>query len=313
MALICFCLLVTVFVPILFWARRLKDQRYCQKNPEPLLAALPILTCPTPWGPAAYSEQGRGPTVVFLHGLGASRFVWADMYTDLAKDHRVLALDLLGFGQSPRPKSSALGLREQTEFVQTVLKAANVKHFVFVASSMGGAIALAVSQALGQGPSTNGGPKAEGAILISPALDQNHGPWHFLSGLAPLFSLFVNSWLCMAIVRRVRSQRNISQAMLYMYLRPYVNSPDDIRCFLKSTAILNSSRRSLCSSAAWNRSLIIWGDADKILSVPKATARLSFFGEARFEVLKGSHHLMEDQPLALSQRTREFLRSIEMR
>ncbi len=56
-----------------------------------------------------YIEQGSGPAVVLLHGYGGSLQAWinAGIFADLAKDHRVIALDLRGHGMSGKPIETA--------------------------------------------------------------------------------------------------------------------------------------------------------------------------------------------------------------
>ena len=53
------------------------------------------------------SGTGPGPTLVFVHnvGVGASSYEWSKVYTAFAGNHRVLAPDLLGFGESERPRA----------------------------------------------------------------------------------------------------------------------------------------------------------------------------------------------------------------
>lgn len=59
----------------------------------------------TSLGEVVFHEAGRGRPVVFVHsvGLGASSFEWAAVYPAFAESYRVLALDLVGFGESSRP------------------------------------------------------------------------------------------------------------------------------------------------------------------------------------------------------------------
>lgn len=54
------------------------------------------------------SGSGPGPTLVFVHGLevGASSYEWAGVYAAFTGQHRVLAPDLIGFGESERPKNN---------------------------------------------------------------------------------------------------------------------------------------------------------------------------------------------------------------
>ena len=60
-------------------------------------------------GQTIYHEGGVAgpePTLVFVHnvGVGASSYDWSKVYPAFAARHRVLAPDLLGFGESERPK-----------------------------------------------------------------------------------------------------------------------------------------------------------------------------------------------------------------
>jgi non-heme chloroperoxidase len=50
-----------------------------------------------------YEDVGSGPAVVLAHGWGTSARVWNAQLADLARDHRVVALDERGCGRSGRP------------------------------------------------------------------------------------------------------------------------------------------------------------------------------------------------------------------
>jgi pimeloyl-ACP methyl ester carboxylesterase len=50
-----------------------------------------------------YLETGQGDPVVLLHGWPTSSYMWRKAIPVLAKTHRVIALDLPGFGQSDKP------------------------------------------------------------------------------------------------------------------------------------------------------------------------------------------------------------------
>jgi pimeloyl-ACP methyl ester carboxylesterase len=60
-------------------------------------------------GQMIYHESGTaaGAAVVFIHnvGVGASSYEWSKVYPAFAERHRVLVPDLLGFGESERPKA----------------------------------------------------------------------------------------------------------------------------------------------------------------------------------------------------------------
>ncbi|KAF4355621.1 hypothetical protein F8388_013038, partial [Cannabis sativa] len=49
-----------------------------------------------------YVVQGEGSPVVLIHGFGASAYHWRYYIPELAKKHKVYAIDLLGFGWSEK-------------------------------------------------------------------------------------------------------------------------------------------------------------------------------------------------------------------
>jgi pimeloyl-ACP methyl ester carboxylesterase len=51
-----------------------------------------------------YCELGEGPAILFVHGLGASWQSWLEQLPEFAKGHRVVAMDLPGFGYSEMPR-----------------------------------------------------------------------------------------------------------------------------------------------------------------------------------------------------------------
>lgn len=48
----------------------------------------------------AFSDEGKGRTVLFVHGFPLSRAIWQPQIEALAPSHRVLAPDLRGHGES---------------------------------------------------------------------------------------------------------------------------------------------------------------------------------------------------------------------
>jgi len=74
-------------------------------------------------GQVVYHESGQGGPLVFLHGVyvGASSYEWSKVYPHFAEARQVLAVDLLGFGESERPNtvlSAADHVRVLTELLR---------------------------------------------------------------------------------------------------------------------------------------------------------------------------------------------------
>lgn len=51
-----------------------------------------------------FVDVGKGPPVVLIHGFASSLETWDLLIPELSKTHRVIALDLKGFGWSDRPE-----------------------------------------------------------------------------------------------------------------------------------------------------------------------------------------------------------------
>jgi pimeloyl-ACP methyl ester carboxylesterase len=70
---------------------------------------------------------GEGPTVTVLHGYPSSSFDWRVVSEQLEGRHRVVAIDLLGFGRSEKPWPHRYSISEQTDLVLGVWKALGIE------------------------------------------------------------------------------------------------------------------------------------------------------------------------------------------
>jgi pimeloyl-ACP methyl ester carboxylesterase len=89
----------------------------------------------------AGGRRGEGAPVVLLHGFPTSSHLWTGVVPLLPEGHRVLVLDLLGFGRSDRPGDHALTLRAHAERVIAVLDLLRVERACVVGHEMGAALA----------------------------------------------------------------------------------------------------------------------------------------------------------------------------
>jgi pimeloyl-ACP methyl ester carboxylesterase len=88
-------------------------------------------------------QAGTGEPVVLLHGFGASTYSWRKVMPALAESHRVVAIDLNGFGYTQRPTTRASYTREaQARLVLGTLDALGIDRAHFVGHSYGGGITL---------------------------------------------------------------------------------------------------------------------------------------------------------------------------
>ncbi len=91
-----------------------------------------------------YREQGSGRAVLLIHGLAGASGFWRDTIQVLSRGGRTIAPDLLGFGDSDKPRM-AYSLDGHAEMILRFSDALGVREFDLIGHSMGGMIALMVA------------------------------------------------------------------------------------------------------------------------------------------------------------------------
>ncbi|KAG0459052.1 hypothetical protein HPP92_022180 [Vanilla planifolia] len=121
--------------------------------------------------------------VVFIHGFISSSVFWTEtvfkeMSAQARARYRLLAVDLLGFGRSPKPEESMYTIREHVAMIErSVLQRHGVRRFHLVAHSLGSVLALAIAA------------RHRGAVLsitlIAPPYFPGEGGWGVMRKVAP--------------------------------------------------------------------------------------------------------------------------------
>jgi pimeloyl-ACP methyl ester carboxylesterase len=93
-----------------------------------------------------YVDVGKGPAVVLIHGFASSLETWTAVIPALAAGHRVLALDLKGFGWTDRPPGD-YSPAAQAQLVLALMDSRGIDQAAIVGHSWGASVALAVALA----------------------------------------------------------------------------------------------------------------------------------------------------------------------
>jgi pimeloyl-ACP methyl ester carboxylesterase len=92
-----------------------------------------------------YTDSGKGPAVVLIHGFLENTTMWNLIIPELSKRNRVIAIDLLGHG-----KSDCIGYTHSMELfaetLEAVLKKVRIRKCILVGHSLGGYVALAFAE-----------------------------------------------------------------------------------------------------------------------------------------------------------------------
>jgi cis-3-alkyl-4-acyloxetan-2-one decarboxylase len=86
-------------------------------------------------------------TVVLLHGIGNSGASWDDVIKKLPKNIRVITVDLLGFGNSPRPTWATYSVATQARsFIATYIKLGLSGKVILIGHSMGSLVSIEIAR-----------------------------------------------------------------------------------------------------------------------------------------------------------------------
>lgn len=93
-----------------------------------------------------YWVEGTGSPVVLIHGLSNSIEHWLLNINDLATEHTVYALDLLGHGKTDKPLSRSYDLPDLARFVIDFMDALGIEQADLIGHSLGGGLALIIAE-----------------------------------------------------------------------------------------------------------------------------------------------------------------------
>lgn len=285
---------------------------------KPLLASLTFLaaviapafaepamqSASLPQGDTTYVYQGEGDAVILVHGLGADMSRWHANLDGLAEDHRIIALDLYGFGASARLDTDyrAQIFVDQIEQLRMTL---GLRRVSLVGNSMGGWVSL----------------------LYAEQYPENV---HKLVLVAPAFYYGVPDHVTADQLTVGASPQTVDAMQVYLR-RVYANPPTDLRTVeallvehtekntgnaIPSMAksikdgldTLTSDRISQIDAPT----LIIQGDADGIVSVTASQALTQDMSNARLVIYEGIGHWPQEEARRLfNSDVSEFLKASE--
>ena len=130
-----------------------------------------------PGGEVQVVEHGprRAAPIVLVHCFSCAIDWWDRMVPLLERDHRVIAMDLLGHGGSEKP-GSGYTPPNQAELVAQVLERLQVADATVVGHSLGGAVGVALTE---QSPQL-----VDRLVIVDMPPDNSYGDLGFIAGLA---------------------------------------------------------------------------------------------------------------------------------
>lgn len=236
-----------------------------------------------------FLDYGSGPVLVLLHGMAASWKWWLENLPTLGRHHRVIAVDLPGFGDS-EPLAPPAEMSTQATTVLELLTTLGVETATVVGHSMGGLIALEMALAK---------PEAvHGLVLV----DAGGAPMSerrlsaVLAGLRAFSAILRWRLVRVALVRypsvrRIvlaggfRDPRVVSPALAEQIM-PGFSAPG----FVGAVAAAGRAVRTFIPESISCPTLLIWGDHDVMAPLTGAQDLCSRLTDARLVVLRDVGH-----------------------
>lgn len=253
----------------------------------------------------AYWEGGRGPALILIHGQFGDHRDWQPVLERLAKRHRVIAVDLPGYGDSDKP-DRAYDMAFYANVLQDLSNTLKVERANVVGNSFGGQVAISFALT---SPSRVGKlilADSGGFLKVSDAQRQffaQRFSEEFLLGLTPE----TNRALFLPVVtndseakRQYLDKQNemLSRADYPAYARALSRN---IRLAL-DTYLLDDLPRVQCPT------LLLWGERDVVLPVSQAQQALPKLPKGELRTLPGCGHAPQlDCPDAFVSAVEEFL------
>jgi pimeloyl-ACP methyl ester carboxylesterase len=117
---------------------------------------------PTRLGKISTLSAGEGEPVICVHGLGGTKASFLPTVAALADDHRVIAMDLPGFGDSVKPITAAYDAPYFADAIAALLDELKIERAHLIGNSMGGRVAIELGLLQPE--------RTEKIALLSPAL-----------------------------------------------------------------------------------------------------------------------------------------------
>ncbi len=261
--------------------------------------------------PVNVIEIGEGEPIVFVHGLGGSWQNWLEQLPVFADEHRVVAFDLPGFGESPLPREE-ISVPAYALMVQGLLDALGIETATVVGNSMGGLISAELAVTAPE--------RVARLALVSPAgipLDYRPRQLPRILVLFPLVSRIAH-WVG-AEADAAASRRRLR----YVLMRFVADHPETMAAplvaeqlrgvgkagfLLALEALVEYSIRERLADIACP-TLIVWGDHDHVLPARHADIFANAIPRARKVILAETGHVaMLERPAEFNALLAELLR-----
>ena len=260
-----------------------------------------------------YRHAGEGPAILLIHGMAGSSRTWEDVIPVLAKNHTVIAPDLLGHGESAKPLGD-YSLGAHASGLRDMLMVLGIESATIIGQSLGGGVAMQLAY---QHPDF-----AERMVLVG-----SGGLGQEVSWLIRMFTLPGSEYLMPILFPSfVRDHGNEFGRWLagQRFHVPHISEiwraytslaePENRHAFVKTLravvdpwgqSVSANDRLYLTESVP---TLIVWGEEDRIIPVQHAHDAHKAMPGSRLEIVENAGHFVHaEEPAWFSELVEDFV------
>jgi len=258
-----------------------------------------------------YQEFGEptAPPIVLIHGYTASLFVWKTTAPMLAHARfRVIAVDLVGFGYSEKPRGFEYSISAQARVVTRFTERLGIGQATVVGSSYGGAVAATMALDYPE--------RVEKLILVDAVINddlKSHPVLRFASlpGLGEIMTPFISD---SKFFLKHRMHGTLAKANHHLItddriegVRRPLLAADGHHSLLATSRNWSANRIERDAHLITQPTLIIWGEEDTVIPIKNGYRLRDTVPDSRLMVLTACGHVpQEEQSERFSELVTEF-------
>src|SRR5215203_4947870 len=252
----------------------------------------------------------HAPAMILIHGFASSTLVWSKVFLRLADaGYRVIALDMLGYGYSAKPRNGQYTIAGQAKLLARLLESLGIPRAVLVGSSYGGAVAATCA--------LDYADRVEKLVLIGTV--NNNRPLAFK--LMRVFGSPVLGYVVSPLL--IGSRRLLRRRMKRVYDRHAwvlderrvdarhlpLRAAATHRAIVRTVRGWNAERISQCAHLIRQPTLLLWGENDREIPLADGERLHEEIPGSRFIVFLNCGHLPhEEYPEAFTNLVIDFCR-----
>lgn len=258
-------------------------------------------------------DLGDGPPLVFIHGLSGSWPNWLEQLPVFADSHRVIAMDLPGFGHSPMPHER-ITISGYARLLDGLFDELAIDAATIVGNSMGGFVSAELAIAFPE--------RVERMVLVSPA---GLSTYRHPRGTRALPALHRGERIVAAYTAWMASKSDIvtKRALLRnATLGLVTRHPGRLPAALAAEQLRGAGKPGFIQALEANLdydfrhrlpeivcpTLIVWGDSDRVITVRDAAVFAEMISGSRKVIYEDTGHMSQiERPDAFNSLLRDFL------